>query len=185
MSTEQAIRLVVNGKTYEPTVSVRTTLVDLLRGGLHLTGTHVGCEHGVCGACTVLLNGQAVRSCLMLAVQADGAELVTVEGLAGDGGELHPIQEAFVEEVAAKMAVMKSEMDAGHGRAGDNIRSLMASVRAHHVSLDPTVMVALMSMMVLEGWQFRLDPGVSIVGSIAQQLDRRGSLIGQLINLVR
>ena len=64
-------------------------------------------------------------------------------------------------------------------------RRCARQVRAHHVSLDPTVMVALMSMMVLEGWQFRLDPGVSIVGSIAQQLDRRGSLLGQLINLVR
>ena len=72
------------------------TLVDLLRGQLGLTGTHVGCEHGVCGACTILLDGQAVRSCIMLAVQADGASLMTVEGLAHNG-ELHPIQEAFME----------------------------------------------------------------------------------------
>ena len=70
------------------------TLVDFLRGGLGLTGTHVGCEHGICGACTVLFNGQAVRSCIMLAVQADGAELMTVEGLSPEG-KLHPIQEAF------------------------------------------------------------------------------------------
>ena len=72
------------------------TLVDFLRGQLGLTGTHVGCEHGVCGACTILLDGQAVRSCIMLAVQADGASLMTVEGLAHNG-QLHPIQEAFME----------------------------------------------------------------------------------------
>ena len=87
-------------------------------------------------------------------------------------------QDAFVSEVAVKMAEMKAEMDRGEGRAGDNIRSYMESVRAHHVTLDPTVMVALMSMMVLEGWQFRLDPNVSIVGSIETQLNRRSSIMG-------
>jgi len=74
-------------------------LADFLRGELDLTGTHLGCEHGVCGACTVLLNGEAVRSCLLLAVQADGAELLTVEGLAR-GNELHPLQKAFHERHA-------------------------------------------------------------------------------------
>jgi carbon-monoxide dehydrogenase small subunit len=73
------------------------TLVDFLRGELGLGGTHVGCEHGVCGACTVILDGKTVRSCLMLAVQADGASLMTVEGLAQEG-KLHPIQEAFMEK---------------------------------------------------------------------------------------
>ncbi len=73
------------------------TLVDMLRGELGLTGTHVGCEHGVCGACTILLEGQAVRSCIMLAVQANGATLMTVEGLSPEG-HLHPIQEAFMEK---------------------------------------------------------------------------------------
>jgi 3-oxo-Delta1-steroid hydratase/dehydrogenase small subunit len=97
MPTRRHIRLTVNGKPYEATVEPRTTLVDLLRGELALTGTHVGCEHGVCGACTILWNGKAVRSCIMLAVQADGAELMTVEGLAQDG-QLHPIQQAFMEE---------------------------------------------------------------------------------------
>ena len=96
MPTPRQIRLTVNGKPYEAAVEPRTTLVDFLRGELALTGTHVGCEHGVCGACTILLDGQAVRSCIMLAVQADGAELMTVEGLAHDG-ELHPIQQAFME----------------------------------------------------------------------------------------
>jgi 3-oxo-Delta1-steroid hydratase/dehydrogenase small subunit len=97
MATPRRIRLTVNGQPYEAVVEPRTTLVDLLRGELALTGTHVGCEHGVCGACTVLCNGKAVRSCIMLAVQADGAELMTVEALAHDG-RLHPIQQAFMDE---------------------------------------------------------------------------------------
>jgi carbon-monoxide dehydrogenase small subunit len=89
--------MTVNGEHHEAEVEPRTTLVDFLRGKLGLTGTHVGCEHGVCGACTVLWNGKAVRSCIMLAVQADGAELMTVEGLAPEG-TLHPIQQAFLEK---------------------------------------------------------------------------------------
>ena len=82
MTTTRRIGMTVNGERHEAEVEPRTTLVDFLRGTLGLTGTHVGCEHGVCGACTVLWNGKAVRSCIMLAVQADGAELMTVEGLA-------------------------------------------------------------------------------------------------------
>ncbi len=97
MTVPQAIRVTVNGVTHEAQVEPRTTLADFLRVELALTGTHVGCEHGVCGACTVLLDGRAVRSCLMLAVQADGAALTTVEGLENEGN-LHPIQQAFVEE---------------------------------------------------------------------------------------
>ena len=97
MSTPRQIRITVNGTVYEGVVEPRTTLVDFLRTELALTGTHVGCEHGVCGACTILFNGRAVRSCIMLAVQADGAELMTVEGLASDD-KLHPIQQAFMEE---------------------------------------------------------------------------------------
>ena len=97
MTTQQRVSLTVNGAAHEATIDPRTTLVDFLRGELSLTGTHVGCEHGVCGACTVIFDGRAVRSCLMLAVQADGASLTTVEGLA-DQGKLHPIQQAFVEE---------------------------------------------------------------------------------------
>ena len=88
---ERRIGCVVNGTTYERTVSVRVTLVDFLREDLGLTGTHVGCEHGVCGACTILLDGRSVRSCLLLAVQADRRSLQTVEGLAPGNGELHPI----------------------------------------------------------------------------------------------
>ncbi len=97
MATQRDIRLTVNGIAYEASVEPRLTLVDLLRHELGLVGTHVGCEHGVCGACTILMDGKAVRSCIMLAAQADGADLMTVEGLAKDA-ELHPIQQAFMEE---------------------------------------------------------------------------------------
>ncbi len=97
MVASRNVRLTVNGVAYEATVEPRMTLVDMLRHELGLTGTHVGCEHGVCGACTVLMDGRAVRSCIMLAVQADGADFMTIEGLANEG-ELHPIQQAFIEE---------------------------------------------------------------------------------------
>jgi 3-oxo-Delta1-steroid hydratase/dehydrogenase small subunit len=98
MATTRTVKLRVNGVAYEHTVEARKTLVDFLREDVGLTGTNVGCEHGVCGACTILMNGETVRSCIMLAAQADGAELMTVEGLAKPSGELHPIQEAFREK---------------------------------------------------------------------------------------
>jgi carbon-monoxide dehydrogenase small subunit len=94
------ITLTVNGTTYERTVPVRLLLSDFLRAGIGLTGTHVGCEHGVCGCCTVLLDGEAVRSCLLFAVQAAGHEITTVEGLAPSEERLHPLQEAFRQEHA-------------------------------------------------------------------------------------
>ena len=94
LSAKQLIKVTANGRIYERLVEVRMTLADFIRQELDLTGTHLGCEHGVCGACTILMNGEAVRSCLMLAVQADGAELRTVESLA-QGDELHPLQRAF------------------------------------------------------------------------------------------
>ena len=90
------VHLRVNGVEYERIVEPRLLLSDFLRDTLGLTGTHVGCEHGICGACTVMLDGQTVRSCLIFAVQADGAEVTTIEGLA-EGGKLHPLQEAFWE----------------------------------------------------------------------------------------
>ena len=93
MSTE-IITLTVNGRERQGLAEPRRTLVDFLREDLQLTGTHVGCEHGVCGACTVLVDGAPVRSCLMLAVQARGSEILTIEGLERDG-QLHPLQEAF------------------------------------------------------------------------------------------
>ena len=90
------VTLNVNGRSYQVRVEPRRTLADTLRDDCGLTGTHLGCEHGVCGACTILMDGQPVRSCLMFAVQCDGMELRTVEGLA-DGDRLHPIQQAFWE----------------------------------------------------------------------------------------
>lgn len=91
------ITLEVNGTTVHGRVEPRKTLADLLRDDLRLTGTHLGCEHGVCGACTVLLDGRSTRACLVLAVQADGHTVQTVEGLAAPDGTLHPLQEAFSE----------------------------------------------------------------------------------------
>src|ERR1700761_6432042 len=93
------VRFRVNGKEVEVDVEPRLTLADCLRHHLRLTGTHLGCEHGVCGACTVIVDGAAVRSCLMLAVQADGCQVETVEGLAGEG-ELGPLQRAFKKNYA-------------------------------------------------------------------------------------
>jgi len=92
--TSRTVRLRVNGVIHAVTVEPRRSLADVLREDLALTGTHVGCEHGVCGACTVLWDGEPVRACLLFAIQLDGASLTTVEGLA-DGDRLHPIQEAF------------------------------------------------------------------------------------------
>jgi carbon-monoxide dehydrogenase small subunit len=92
---KRLIQLCVNGVQYQQEVETRWLLSDFLRHTLHLTGTHVGCEHGVCGACTIIVNGAPIRSCLMLAVQADGAEILTVEGLSGPDGQLHPLQQAL------------------------------------------------------------------------------------------
>ncbi len=99
MAEKISISLTVNGTPHTGAVEPRLSLVDFLRYELGLTGTHVGCEHGVCGACTVMVNGQTVRSCLLFAVQANGAEVTTIEGLATEGG-LHPLQQAFQEHHA-------------------------------------------------------------------------------------
>jgi aerobic carbon-monoxide dehydrogenase small subunit len=99
MSKPRTIKVTVNGTVYEKTVEPRLLLADFLRNTLGLTGTHVGCEHGVCGACTILVNGDSVRSCLMLAVQADGCSIETVEGL-GSIAQMNPLQESFREHHA-------------------------------------------------------------------------------------
>jgi aerobic carbon-monoxide dehydrogenase small subunit len=93
--SDVSVAMNVNGQARQGTVEPRKTLADFLREDCRLTGTHLGCEHGVCGACTVIVDGDAVRSCLMFAVQADGAEITTVEGLASPDGTLSPVQEAF------------------------------------------------------------------------------------------
>ncbi|HEX4552411.1 MAG TPA: (2Fe-2S)-binding protein [Xanthobacteraceae bacterium] len=97
MSNRRKIKLTVNGQDYERETETRTTLVDFLRHELDLTGTHVGCEHGVCGACTVLVDGISARGCLMLAVQAAGKKITTVEGLANPDGSLNTLQQAFMD----------------------------------------------------------------------------------------
>jgi carbon-monoxide dehydrogenase small subunit len=97
MTQRLAIELTVNGKRYEGLVEPRLSLADFLRDHLGLTGTHLGCEQGICGSCTVLFNGETIRACLLLAVQAHGAAVLTVEGLAGENRELHPIQRGFLE----------------------------------------------------------------------------------------
>jgi carbon-monoxide dehydrogenase small subunit len=95
MDESRNVTVTVNGKRYEAVAPVRETLADFIRHRLGLTGTHLGCEHGVCGACTILLDGRSARSCLMLAVQAEGHEILTVEGIAPNPDQLHPLQEAF------------------------------------------------------------------------------------------
>ena len=97
MPTRQEISLTINGISYTGDAEPRLLLADFIRQECGLTGTHLGCEHGVCGACTILVGGEPVRSCLMFAVQADGADVMTVEGLAAPDGELHPLQESFRE----------------------------------------------------------------------------------------
>ena len=95
MTDKHVVQLTVNGRAYERQVEPRLLLSDFLRHELGLSGTHVGCEHGVCGACTILFDGQPIRSCLTLAVQANGHVIETVEGLAPNATELHPLQQAF------------------------------------------------------------------------------------------
>ena len=96
--TRHLVSVTVNGQRHSAEVPARRLLSDFLRHDLQLTGTHVGCEHGVCGACTVLLDGQPTRSCLTFAVMADGHELTTIEGLAAEDGALHPVQQAFSDQ---------------------------------------------------------------------------------------
>ncbi len=95
MPERREIPVTINGESYPRAVETRPTLADFIRHACDLTGTHLGCEHGVCGACTILLDGLSARSCLMLAVQADGHEILTVEGIAPNDEELHPLQQAF------------------------------------------------------------------------------------------
>jgi len=102
------ITVTVNGKKVTKEVEARVLLADFIRDELNLTGTHVGCEHGVCGACTVMLDGESVRSCLMLAVQADGRSVETVESLLAENGSLHPLQQAFADHHALQCSFCTS-----------------------------------------------------------------------------
>jgi carbon-monoxide dehydrogenase small subunit len=100
--SDHSIEVTVNGERYSAQVEARLLLSDFLRANLGFTGVHAGCEHGICGACTVMVRGAAVRSCLMLAVQADGASITSVEGLAAPGGSLHPVQQALRDTFATQ-----------------------------------------------------------------------------------
>ena len=132
MSALHDIALVVNGQSYQGRVEPRVSLADFLRDTLGLTGTHVGCEHGVCGACTVLLDGRPVRSCLLFAVQAQGAEVLTVEGLA-QNGTLHPLQEAFRRHHALQCGFCTPGL----------LMTLVAFIRDHPVASDAEIREAL------------------------------------------
>ena len=131
------IQLLVNGESYELDVEPRRTLADALRIDCGLTGTHLGCEHGVCGSCTVLVEGEAIRSCLMFAVQCDGREVRTVEGLRGSDGSLHTLQEAFSVEHGLQcgfctpgflmLAVAELERDPQLGSKPERLRELLTS----------------------------------------------------------
>ncbi|WP_250009308.1 (2Fe-2S)-binding protein [Actinoplanes sp. M2I2] len=131
------LTLTVNGRAYDLDVEPRRTLADALREDCGLTGTHLGCEHGVCGACTVLVDGEAVRSCLMFAVQCDGAVIRTVEGLAGADGTQHPLQAAFSAEHALQcgfctpgfLMLAAGALEADPGVVGDaeRLRELLTS----------------------------------------------------------
>ena len=134
MSTpNREISVVVNGKTYRRSVESRMLLADFLRHELRLTGTHVACAHGVCGACTIRFNGKTARSCLMLTAQADGAEIVTVEGLAGEG-PLTPVQQAFHENHALQcgfctpgfLMTVTEFLEHNHDPSDDDIKSAIA-----------------------------------------------------------
>lgn len=134
--SEHRIELTINGRRHASTVEGRKSLGDFLRQDAGYTGVHLGCEHGVCGACTILLDGAAVRSCLMLAVQADGCEIVTVEGLADPDGTLHPVQQAMREEHALQcgfctpgVVMTLAAMTADGARPGED--ALVASMSGH------------------------------------------------------
>ena len=116
MTSKTLVCCQVNGQTVEALVEPRMTLADFLRQDLGLTGTHLGCEHGVCGICNVLVDGFATRSCLMLAVQAEGTEIRTVESLS-DGDKLHPIQEAFMEEHGLQCHCLKGSNNLSRAEA--------------------------------------------------------------------
>jgi carbon-monoxide dehydrogenase small subunit len=132
MSALHDVALTVNGRPYQGRVEPRVSLADFLRDTLGLTGTHVGCEHGVCGACTVLLDGQPVRSCLLFAVQAQGAAVLTVEGLAQNGA-LHPLQEAFRRHHALQCGFCTPGL----------LMTLVAFIRDHPTASDAEIREAI------------------------------------------
>lgn len=156
---QRIIQLTVNGRDYEHRVSTRRTLADFLRQNLRLTGTHIGCEHGVCGACTVLVNGAPVRSCLMLAVQAAGATVETIEGLATESGELHPLQHAFQHCHALQcgfctpgfLLTMKAAIEANPTPTAEEIQTAVAGNLCRCGGYQTIVEAGLMAAAQLRG----------------------------------
>ncbi|MFC0204091.1 (2Fe-2S)-binding protein [Novosphingobium soli] len=139
--SEHAIEVTVNGNRHAARVEARTGLGEFLRDALGYTGTHLACEHGVCGACTVMIDGQAMRSCLMLAVQADGAEVTTIEGLAAADGTLHPVQQALKDNfglqcgfctpgVAITMACVTRDCA---GAQGPDVEAALTAAMSGHI----------------------------------------------------
>ena len=146
MSELANITLTVNGRTYSLQLEPRRTLLDAIREECDLTGTHMGCEHGVCGACTVLLDGDPVRACLMFAVQAQGSAIRTVEGLA-DGGTLHPLQRAFMEHFAAQcgyctpgmLMAAKALLDHNHSPTREEVVNAIAGNICRCTGYEPII----------------------------------------------
>lgn len=145
----------VNGAQHEQDVEPRLLLSDFLRNDLRLTGTHVGCEHGVCGACTILFDGQPARSCIMLAVQANGHEIQTVEGLAAADGTLHPIQKAFHETHALQCGFCTPGI----------LMTLSAFLRDHPKPSEPQIREALSANLCrCTGYQHIVEAVARVVG---------------------
>jgi aerobic-type carbon monoxide dehydrogenase small subunit (CoxS/CutS family) len=166
MTDKRTVALTVNGRRREATVETRLTLVDFLRHELGLTGTHVGCEHGVCGACTVLVDGLSVRSCLMLAVQANGHMVTTVEGLAGVGDALNPLQEAFWDKNALQcgfctpgMLLTLTELLAGNASpTAAEIRDTISGNLCRCTGYQAIIEATLLAAARMRGEPDRRDP---------------------------
>ena len=155
MAQTRKIAVTVNGRRHQAEVETRYTLADFLRQQLQLTGTHLGCEHGVCGACTVLLDGQSVRSCLMLAVQANGHEITTVEGIALSATELHPLQEAFREHHGLQCGFCTPGM----------LTTLMEFLREHPAPTEAQVREAISGNLCrCTGYQGIVDAALAAAG---------------------
>jgi xanthine dehydrogenase YagT iron-sulfur-binding subunit len=156
--TAVAVALQVNGRAHRLMLDPRTTLLATLRDHLGLTGTKVGCDHGACGACTIHLDGRRMNSCLMLAVMADGGSIITIEGLAGDGEPLHPIQQAFIDHDA---------FQCGYCTPGQ-IMSAVACIREGHGGSDAEV------REYMSGNLCRCGAYPNIVAAVRAVAERRG-----------
>lgn len=164
----QEITITINGRRHDAVVDVRRTLADFLREDLGLTGTHLGCEHGVCGACTIVVDGATLRSCLQLAVQADGREVTTVEGLAGADGDMHPVQQALHDKHAFQcgfctpgfvMAIYEMYSDQQAGRRAPCSRGQLREDLSGNICR-------------CTGYSSILDGAQAVLGAVVDQGDR-------------